>query len=406
MASGAQDVSKDHRAMSVSWLAALAVIATLFLSGSGSVDLGPLRLHPADPVRVSDEVVRDDNVLWHPDSITRPPNVSVSEGKRSEIIWPRLVSGFALPADMPDSVQFEVERIAENPRNVEQILQRGAPFLHYILNRVRERGLPSELALLPVIESAFDPFARSPRLATGLWQFVSSTAADFDLQFDTWYDERRDLIAGTNAALDFLTHLHRRFDGDWLLALAAYNAGPARVHRAVRHNRDAGKPIGFWDLNLPEETREYLPKLLAMRAVVTAPSDYGVRLPTIRDEPVIQIVEAHGPLDLGVAARLAGVTLEEMHRLNAGYSRRTVRQDGPIRLIVPRSAAADFTEKLAALADSERKPWVRHRIRVGDTLSAIARYYDVPLGRLREFNHLADARIFAGDFLIIPVIRT
>ena len=387
-------------------LATLVVVVTIILTGTGSTVHSPNRVLPAELVRDSNAVLRDRSLLLHAKSVARPPNLRASKATLSASIWPRLISGFALPADQPDSVRAELDRFVENPRNLEQILQRGTPYLHYILSEVEERGLPSELALLPVIESAFDPFARSPQLATGLWQFVSNTAAEFNLHIDGWYDERRDLIAGTHAALDFLTQLHRRFDGDWLLALAAYNAGPTRVHRAMRHNRDAGKPVGFWDLNLPEETREYLPKLLAMRAVVKAPSDYGLRLPTIRDEPFLQFVEAQGPLDLGVAARLAGVTLEEMHRLNAGYSRRTVRQDGPIRLVIPRSTAADFTEKLASLVDSEREPWIRHRIRFGDTLSAIARYYDVPLVRLREFNRLADARIFAGDILIIPVIRS
>ncbi|MFC1681842.1 transglycosylase SLT domain-containing protein [Pseudomonadota bacterium] len=392
--------------MAMAWLSKLVVVAAIVLAGTGSTDHSPDRVHPAASVRASNAVVRDRGLLLHDKSVAHHPNFRASKATLSASIWPRLIDGFTLPAGQPDFVRAELGRVAENPRNVEQLLQRGGPYLHFILSEVQERGLPSELALLPVIESAFDPFARSPQLATGLWQFLPHTAVEFDLQLDSWYDERRDLIAGTNAALDFLTQLHRRFDGDWLLALAAYNAGPARVHRAMRHNRDAGKPIGFWDLDLPEETRDYLPKLLAMRAIVKAPADYGVRLPTIRDEAFLKVVEAHGPLDLGVAARLAGVTLEEMHRLNAGYSRRTVRQDGPISLVVPRSTAADFTAKLASLTESEREPWVRHRIRFGDTLSAIARYYDVPLGRLREFNRLADARIVAGDVLIVPVVRS
>lgn len=386
----------------MTWFATLVVVAAIIVTESDSTANSVDLRQQAGGVRAPDSYAPDRSSMVRVKHVASKPGSHAEKASSPGSIWPRLIHSFALPADQPHPVRVELERLTENPRNVERILERGAPYLHYILNEVQERGLPSELALLPVIESAFDPFARSPQLATGLWQFVSATAEEFDLQLDGWYDERRDLMAGTSAALDLLTQLHRRFDRNWLLALAAYNAGPTRVQRAMVQNRDAGKPAEFWDLDLPEETRSYVPKLLAIRAVLKAPSDYGLRLPTIRDEPVLQFVEVHGPLDLGVAARLAGVTLEEMHRLNAVYSRRAVRQDRPIRLVVPRSTAADFTVKLASLADSEREPWIRHRIRFGDTLSDIARYYDVPLGRLREFNRLPDSRIIAGDVLIIP----
>jgi membrane-bound lytic murein transglycosylase D len=321
-------------------------------------------------------------------------------------LWARLQDGLALPAGDPQAVQAQLKRFTANPANVERILQRGRPYLYHIVNETRRRGLPGELALLPAIESAFDPFARSPQGASGLWQFMPATAAELGLQQGKWYDGRRDVVAATNAALDYLARLHKSFDGDWLLALAAYNAGPGRVHKAMQQNRKAGRPVDFWHLQLPKETRDYVPKLLALRALVRSPEAHGLNLPAIPDTPAFAVVDTGGPLDLGVAARLAGISLEELHRLNPGYSRQTIQRDGPHNLIIPRATATDFNTRLAGLSESDRLPWVRHRIRFGDTLSTIAQRYRIPLTRLREVNRLPDANIMAGDLLIVPVTRS
>jgi membrane-bound lytic murein transglycosylase D len=320
-------------------------------------------------------------------------------------LWTRLGNGFALPADRHAAVQAQLERFASNPGNIERILQRSKPWLHHIVSEIQQRGLPMELALLPVIESAFDPSARSPRNAAGLWQFMPATAGDLGLQQDRWYDGRRDVIAATTAALDYLTQLRQRFDGDWLLALAAYNAGAARVQRAIRHNRDNGKPTDFWHLQLPKETRDYVPKLLALRTLVGTPQDYGLKLPAVPDALQFAVIDTGGQLDLGVAARLAGLSLEEIYRLNPAYIRQTIHRDGPHMLVIPTARAANFRARLARLPEAQRVQWVRHRIRSGDTLSTIAQQYRITVARLREFNRLADSRIIAGDLLIVPVAR-
>jgi membrane-bound lytic murein transglycosylase D len=319
-------------------------------------------------------------------------------------LWDRLRDGFALPAAIDRAaVQTQLEVISRNPGNIEQILHRGRPYLYHILDETSRRGLPAELALLPVIESAFDPHARSPRNAAGLWQFMPATARDLGLRQDRWYDGRRDVIAATSAALDYLTRLQQRFEGDWLLALAAYNAGPGRVQQAIRHNRARGEPVDFWHLPLPDETRNYVPKLLALRAALAAPQTRGLKLPALRDAPYFTVVDTGGPLDLGVAARLAGVPLEEIQRLNPAYSRQTIHRTGPGRLVLPKDAAPGFRTQLAGLSEEERVPWVRHRIRHGDTLSTIAQQYRIPTAQLRTFNRLPDSNIMAGDLLIVPV---
>jgi membrane-bound lytic murein transglycosylase D len=284
-------------------------------------------------------------------------------------------------------------------------MQRGTPYLYHILSEINQRGLPTELALLPAVESAFDPFARSPQRAAGLWQFMPRTAGDMGLKQDAWYDGRLDVIAATAAALDYLTLLRQRFDGDWLLALAAYNAGPARVQRAIRHNRNNGKPVDFWHLQLPAETRDYVPKLLALRSLIAAPARYGLALPAVTDTPYFSILDSGGPLDLEVAARLAGVSVDEIRRLNPALTRQTVRGGGSHRLLIPTKSAASFRTQLAGLAEQQRAHWIRHRIRAGDTLSAIARRYRITVAHLRKFNQLPDYSIMAGDLLIVPVAQ-
>jgi membrane-bound lytic murein transglycosylase D len=393
-------MSQDMTAQPMTWLVLLVFVAAALLGRSLPVEHGN-----------SDDLLVNTLQALYADARERGYRPDATNDRRTVTgtpagsLWTRLQDGLALPAGKPDAVQAQLERFMATPGNVERILQRGRPYLHHILNEIQHRGLPTELALLPAIESAFDPFARSPKGATGLWQFMPATGSELGLQQGKWYDGRRDVIAATDAALDYLTRLHRSFDGDWLLALAAYNAGAGRVHKAMRHNRDAGKAVDFWHLPLPKETRDYVPKLLALRTLIQAPEVHGLNLPAIPDTPEFTVVDAGGPLDLGVAARIAGISLEEMHRLNPGYSRQTIHRNGPRTLLVPKAQAAAFRTQLAILTETQRVPWVRHRIRFGDTLSTIAQRYRIPLARLREFNLLPDANIMAGDLLIVPVIR-
>jgi membrane-bound lytic murein transglycosylase D len=268
----------------------------------------------------------------------------------AENVWPRLRDGFALPAENAPAVQSHLDGLARNPGNVARILQRGRPYLYHILDEITQRGLPTELALIPVVESAFDPFARSPQQAAGLWQFMSGTARDRGLQLGRGYDGRRDVIAATDAALDYLTQLQQRFDGDWLLALAAYNAGGTRVQRAIRHNRSRSRPVDFWHLQLPRETRDYVPKLLALRALIENPDAYDLSLPPVPDAPYFSVVDTGGPLDLAVAAGLAGISVEEIRRLNPALSGQTTRVNGPHTLLIPKACEAAFRTRLARIS--------------------------------------------------------
>jgi len=320
-------------------------------------------------------------------------------------IWERMRTGFNFPHQDVQSVQAHIDTFHNHPRHIEAILERGEPYLFYILSRVEERGLPAELALLPVIESAFDPFANSPAGAAGIWQFMPATAKHIGLRQDWWVDDRRDIVAATEAALDYLSELHQRFDGDWLLALSAYNAGSARVNRAIRLNRSQGKPVDFWNLPLPEETRGYVPKLIALRAIISSPEVYNINLPAFVNTQYFTVVDAGGQIDLQVAARLTGTPMEELHRLNPGLIRSITPPARPHTLLVPRASAERFRERLARLPADQRVQSVKYRVREGDTLSAIAQNSQTTVARLRQINQLESTLIYAGKLLIVPMVE-
>jgi membrane-bound lytic murein transglycosylase D len=318
-------------------------------------------------------------------------------------MWERMRSGFALAELNAAPIQVQLDRMERHPRDIERLLRRGEPYLFYILTRLEERGLPAELALLPVIESAFDPFAVSPAGATGIWQFMPVTAEHTGLRRDWWYDGRRDIIAATEAALDYLGELRERFDGDWLLALAAYNAGSAKIKGAIRHNHSMGQPVDFWHLPLPRETRDYVPRLLALQAIIRDPGTHGIRLPRLAYADYFSIVDTGGQIDLQVAARLAGTSVEEMQRLNPGLNRSITPPASPHTLVIPRSSERMFRERLAELPPEQRIQSVKYRIRWGDTLSAIALGYRTTVARLLQANRLDSTEITAGKLLIVPM---
>ncbi|MEN8206822.1 MAG: transglycosylase SLT domain-containing protein [Pseudomonadota bacterium] len=318
-------------------------------------------------------------------------------------IWERLRAGFKLPPQLTPSVQAHVDNYRSHSRHIENSLQRGEPYLFYILSRVEERGLPAELALLPVIESAFDPFARSPAGAAGIWQFMPVTAKQLGLRRDWWVDGRRDIVAATEAALDYLSTLQQRFDGDWLLALAAYNAGSTRVNKAIRLNRSQGKPVDFWHLPLPEETRSYVPKLIALRAIIANPETYNITLPALANSRYFTAADISGQLDLQVAARLSGASVDELQRLNPGLTRSITPPASPHTLLIPRASEQRFRERLARLPADQRVQSIKYRVRRGDTLSTIAQHSRTTVARLRQINQLGSTRIFAGKLLIVPL---
>ena len=317
--------------------------------------------------------------------------------------WARIRKGLSLRDRTHPRVEREIRWYAKNQDYLRRTADRARLHLPYIVRQVEQRGMPLEIALLPIVESAFQPFAYSPMGAAGLWQFIPSTGRLYGLKQGWWYDARRDTVASTRAALDYLSKLSRDFHGDWLLAAAAYNWGEGNVMRAAARNRARGKPADVWSLRLPRETRTYVSRLLAVAAIVAEPGRHGVVLAPIPDRVDFEPVDIGGQLDLGVAASLAGVTLDEIHELNPGFNREATDPDGPHRLLLPRSAVERFKAGLAGLPAEKRVQWVRHRIVPGDTLGAIARRYRTSVTMLKEQNRLASDRIRAGRDLMVPV---
>jgi membrane-bound lytic murein transglycosylase D len=321
----------------------------------------------------------------------------------TQVFWTELRQGFRLSGTQQAAVRRSADEYGRSARQVERIFRRGDPYLAYIFEEVKKRGFPNELVLLPFVESGYDPFAYSHGRAAGMWQFIPGTGKMYGLKQDWWYDGRRDVVESTQAALNYLDYLQQRFDGDWLLAIAAYNSGSGTVSKAIKRNRKAGKPTDFWHLTLPKETSAYVPKLLAISDVVRRPEKYGVVLAPVDTTPAFAIVDTRGQLDIAVAAELATIDTEQLYLLNPGFNRWSTHPDGPHQLAIPVAQAAVFEENLTALPDEQRVKWVRHKIKKGETLSGIATRYSTTVNVLRNTNVLQSSKIRSGQHLLVPV---
>lgn len=317
-------------------------------------------------------------------------------------LWERLRRGFALPLQTDKRIEAHLAWYIRHPNYVHRITRNAHRYLHWITEAVEQQGMPSEIALLPVVESAFRPFAYSYGRAAGLWQFIPGTGRVFGLKQNWWYDGRRDVAASTQAALTYLSRLHSHFEGDWLLALAAYNSGQGTVKAAIRRNKRHGKPTDFWSLRLPKETKDYVPKLLAIAALVREPEKYGIALLTIPNAPYMAQVELDAQIDLALAAELAGITLEEMYLLNPGFNRWATDPDGPHDLMLPIDNVDTFHQNLQKIPATARVKWKRHRVRRGETLLRIAARYNTRVKAIQKLNGLRGHTIRIGQNLLVP----
>ncbi len=332
------------------------------------------------------------------------PDQEIAEAKdAAPDLWHRLRAGFALDHDASEPrVQAQLNWYKKHPRYIDRVVDRGSRYLHYIVSEAEKRGLPTELALLPVVESAFDPFAYSHGRAAGLWQFIPSTGKYFGLTQSWWHDDRRDIIAATDAALTYLDRLATRFDGDYMLALAAYNSGGGTVSSAMRRNRKRNQPTDYWSLDLPRETRHYVPKLIALAKIFDDPQAHGIELPPLDDEPYFEVVDTGSQLDLAQAAELAGVDIDEIYLLNPSYNRWATSPDGPHRLLVPRDQAETFATALKSMDPAKRVSWRNYKVESGDTLSTIAKRYSTTPSVIQQVNNLDSHIIRIGQRLMIP----
>ena len=333
----------------------------------------------------------------------RAAQESPTKVKKVKEIWPRLASDLQFDALTGHaSVEEREEWYAEHSYYLANVSKRASRYIHYILESLEERDMPADLALLPFVESSYDPFAYSHGRASGLWQFVPNTAKHLGIDQNWWYDGRRDVIVATNSALDYLTELNKRFDGDWLLTLAAYNAGAGTVNKAITKNKKKGLPTDFWSLKLPKETRNYIPKMLALVKIFKNPPSYNLTLPSVPNEPHFIAVNTGSQLDLAQAAKLADISVDELYRLNPGFNRWVTAPEGPHRLLIPSAKAKTFSSRLLKIPARDRLRWQQYKIQRGDNLVTIARRHHVDVATLRASNQLDSDILKIGHVLLIP----
>jgi len=315
----------------------------------------------------------------------------------------RLRHGFSLTYVDNSRTIAEKNWFVRHPDYLDRVFTRAQRYLPYIVSELERRDLPLELALLPIVESAYDPFAYSHGRAAGLWQMIPGTAKRFGIKQNWWYDGRRDVVDSTRAALDYLEYLYKFNNGDWLNAIASYNSGEGNVRRAVRRNNNANKPVDFWNLKLPRETSMYVPKLLALAEIVADPASYNLTLPVVIDEPQFMVADIGGQLDLALAAELAGVDVDTVYQYNPGYNRWSTDPTGPHSLVMPIDVAEQFVAALDEVPKSERVRWARHKVKNGEAISQIAEQYNTTVSTIRSANDLKGNTIRAGHYLMIPV---
>ncbi|MHB8255092.1 MAG: LysM peptidoglycan-binding domain-containing protein [Acidiferrobacter sp.] len=317
-------------------------------------------------------------------------------------LWSRIRSGFRLPRmEGPRVARYE-QWFANNPQYVNRMLQRANLYLYQIVQDVQKRNMPMEIALLPAIESAYSPIAYSRSAAIGLWQFEPATGRLWGLKTNWWYNGERDIIASTNAALDFLQSLHKQFHS-WNLALAAYNSGQGTVEQAIAHNQALGLGTHYQDLQLPMQTQHYVPKLMAFVNIVRDPSKYGLTLRAIPDSPYFVRVNTGSQIDLSVIARLANMSLKQLYAINPGFMHWATAPNGPHTILVPVATKAALLEGLSQLPPQDRMQWARHRVVPGDSLYRIANEYGVSIASIRSTNHLYGRFLRVGQSLLIPM---
>lgn len=371
---------------------------------------------PASPptLDLGDDGTAIPDLAWLVDGTGLPDAASLDDGlidlsgyeitaeASQDDVWQRIRSGFRIDdATQNPLVAVHESWFAARPENVRRLAERSRPYLFHIVEELDRRDMPMEIALLPMIESAFNPAALSPSAASGIWQFIPSTGLYYGLRQDTWYDGRRDFTASTSAALDYLGKLYLDF-GDWQLALAAYNCGEGCIARAIQHNIEQGLPSNYASLSLPNETRHYVPKLLALKNLIRESERYGIAIEQLPDQPYFNQVTVHASMDIHSAARLADMSSDDFIALNAAFPRKLIRSDTPVNLLIPVDKADTFQRNLET---GNWDSWKPYRARKGERPADIAKRFGVSLVRLKEHNslQLKRGKLARTQTILVPV---
>ncbi|WP_333854845.1 transglycosylase SLT domain-containing protein [Denitromonas sp.] len=325
------------------------------------------------------------------------PIITVDLTHQAADLWDRIRRGFAMPDLDSDEVAAQQIRYLSHPNALRSLFERSYRYLYHIVDALERRGLPTELALLPMVESGFNPMALSSSRAAGLWQFIPSTGRYFKLDQNEWVDERRDIVASTEAALDYLERIYD-MHGDWHLALASYNWGEGSIARARKKNEAAGLPTELAYLKLPDETRRYVPKLLALKNIIARPELFNIELPHVPNRLYFETVESPPGIDLAMAAAFAQLPLEELVALNPAF-RRPVIPEGRQQLILPADRVDLFQSKLAGAGPR----WQTYRLGNSESMESVAGKFNLTLTELLQVNGMTSPfNLKAGTVLLVP----
>ncbi len=286
-------------------------------------------------------------------------------------------------------VQEQIRWLVAHPGYLYKASQQSEPYIYHIISEIRKRQLPGELALVPMIESAYDPFAYSSAGASGLWQLMPKTATELGVKQDWWFDGRRSIGHSTHAALNFLVHLNKVFAGEWALAIAAYDAGEGAIGRSIKAAAPSGAPVSFWSLSVPAETKAYVPRLLALAEIISNPERYHVRISNIPYAPYFEEVNIGSQIDLNHAAQLAGMSYKELIKLNPGYNRWLTAPYAPFKLLIPTQKVAQFNWSLANISDKQKANWTQLRLQKNDKLNQSTVRYHTHANWIKPGNQLA-----------------
>lgn len=317
--------------------------------------------------------------------------------------WQRIRNGFQMaPLDSALISDWETY-YASRPEYFAKIIENSRPFLYHVITQVERRGMPAEIALLPIIESAYNPVAYSSAAASGIWQFIPSTGKNYGLKQNSWYDGRRDVIAATSAALDYLQNLHGMFK-DWELALASYNWGEGAVQRAVDRNQAKGLSANYTSLtNMPAETRNYLPKLMAVKNIIADPARFGITLASVPNESYLEVITVKRHIDVAVAAKFAEMTTDEFKFLNPAHSKPVINSNSTETVLLPKHKVAVFMANLQQNQDKPVASLKTHTVRAGERPETIAAEYGISVAELNQVNNIGGRRrIATGQTILVP----
>ena len=336
------------------------------------------------------------------EELTEPPALArVDRTVRQDDVWQRIRDGFSMPDLAGPLVAEKTAYYVARPDYLKRVFERSRRYLYHIVEEIEKRGLPTELALLPMVESSFNPMAYSRAHASGLWQFIPGTGKRYELAQNWWYDGRRDIVASTSAALDYLKDVYE-MNGDWHLALASYNWGENAVARAMEKNRAAGRPLDYASLNMPAETRHYVPKLQALKNIIANPALFGIELDPIPNLPYFATVNKTRDIDVRLAAQLAEMPVEEFIALNPGFSRPVIRADLTPRIVLPADRVDVFHENLTKYDDKSLVSWQSYQPKRGESLEGIAKKFGVGLAQLKEVNGITPRMRALPALLVVP----